>query len=128
MKAQRRYLTPNEMRDMLERQGGLCFSPGCMSEGPFVGEHWHCVALGNDNKPDALLCVPCAKAKTYGSPGRVGGDIRDIKHIRKLEEKRTQADRRAERGPKLVSNSKLQSRGFDKSLSKKFSGEVIKRG
>lgn len=123
----RKYLTANEMRDMLERQAGVCFSPECMSEGPFIGEHWLPVALGNYEKPDCLLCVPCAKAKTYGSPGRVGGDIRDIKHIRKLEEKRTQADRRAERGPKLRSNSKLQSRGFDKSLSKKFDGTLVRK-
>lgn len=32
MKAHLRYLTPNEMRDMLERQGGVCFMPGCTSE------------------------------------------------------------------------------------------------
>ena len=116
----RKYLTPNEMRDMLERQGGLCFSPDCMSEGPFIGEHWLPVALGNEAKPDCLLCVPCAKAKTYGSPGRVGGDIRDIKHIRKLEEKRTQADRRRVNGAKLKGG---KFKGW-----RTFSGEIVRKG
>lgn len=123
----RRAATPAQKRAICAMQDDVCFIKGC-GKPIAVFEHWHCVGLGNTNPPDCGLCEEHADLKTYGSPGRVGGDIRDIKHIRKLEEKRTQADRRAERGPKLVSNSKLQSRGFDKSLSKKFSGEVIKRG
>jgi hypothetical protein len=126
-KPKRSTLTRKERAEMSKRQGGLCFAWGCTGK-PQIAEHWQPVALKNEAKPDCLLCADCARRKTYGSPGRVGGDIRDIKHIRKLEEKRTQADVRAERGPKLRSNSKLKSRGFDKSLSKKMNGEVIRNG
>lgn len=122
----RRAATAAQKREIEARQGGLCFVWGCV-EPIAIFEHWHCVGLGNQNPPDCGLCKVHAKLKTYGSPGRVGGDIRDIKHIRKLEEKRTQADRRAERGPKLKSNAKLKSRGFDKTLSKHMDGTVTKR-
>lgn len=118
----RATLTRKERKAMAERQGGLCFTFGCVGK-PAIAEHWQPVALGNDEKPDCLLCKDCARIKTYGSPGRVGGDIRDIKHIRKLEEKRTQADKREAKG-----GTHIKGRGFDKSLSKKFSGEVVKRG
>ena len=80
MKAKRASLTPNEMRDMLARQAGVCFSPGCMSEGPFIGEHWTPVALGNASKPDCLLCEPCAHKKTYG----LRGDISTIVKVKRI--------------------------------------------
>lgn len=125
-KPKRSTLTRKERHAMAARQGGLCFTFGCVGK-PAIAEHWATVALGNDQKPDCLLCRECARLKTYGSPGRVGGDIRDIKHVRKLEEKRTQHDQRLERGPKLKSNRRLESRGFNKALSKKMSGEVVRR-
>jgi hypothetical protein len=99
---------------------------GC-AEPIAIFEHWHCVGLGNKDAPDCGLCTVHAKLKTYGSPGRVGGDIRDIKHIRKIEEKRTQADVRAERGPKI----RGRKDGLKKhpTLKRQFgTGKVVKRG
>ena len=63
MQAKRRYLTSNELRDMLSRQAGVCASPNCMSEGPFEADH-STVHTWDNKKPDQLLCVPCHRRKT----------------------------------------------------------------
>jgi hypothetical protein len=59
----RRYLTANDMRNMLRRQLGLCANPACVSEGPFEADHSTPHAW-DDKKPDQLLCIPCHRAKT----------------------------------------------------------------
>ncbi len=127
-RANRKKLTPKERVEMWAAQGGQC---GCGCGEPLsrkegtVGEHrfWF-VALGCNEKPDAIFRKPCAMRKTSGPRG----DLNVIAHVKRLAEKRTQADRRKVRGPKLVSNAKLRSRGFDKTLSKKMSGEVVRNG
>lgn len=101
MKAKRRYLTKKEAAALSEKQGHVCFIEGC-GEPIAVWEHWAPVALGNDQKPDCGLCAAHADAKTYGGPGRVGGDIRDIAHVKRLIKKRD--------GPKKP--SRLKSGGF----------------
>jgi hypothetical protein len=111
VKAKRAHLTPNEMRDMLERQGGVCFMPSCMSEGPFIGEHYTPVALGNASKPDCLLCEPCAKKKTYG----LRGDISNIAKVKRLNgTTSSQWSRREENGSRLKSRGFTQWRGLSK--------------
>jgi hypothetical protein len=123
----RKRLTPKERATMWQRQGGKCACP-CgellSKEEGTVGEHFWFVCLGNSEKPDALYRKPCALKKTNGPRG----DLTVASRVKRYAEGRTQADKRKERGPKLRSNSKLQGRGFDKSLSRKFSGEVIRRG
>lgn len=104
----RRYLTDAERRELLLRQHGLCAAPNCLSEGPFEADHT-IPHVWDDKKPDQLLCVPCHRAKTK----------RDVKAIAKVK--------RIVRGPKQPKR-KLRSRGFDKSLSKKMNGEVIRNG
>lgn len=112
----RRYLTASELRDMLERQHGVCASPECMSEGPFEADHFHPVALGNDAKPDQLLCVPCHAKKTNG----LRGDKGTIAHIKRLRDGRTQFDKRKERG------SRINGGGFKG--WRNFKGEVVRNG
>lgn len=128
-RANRAKLTPKERVQLWQAQYGLC---GCGCGEPLrdkdegvVGEHvWWFVALGNDGKPDKLYRKPCARKKTNGPRG----DLNVIAHVKRLAEGRTQADKRAERGPKLRANAKIQSRGFDKSLSKKMNGTVVRNG
>ena len=128
-RANRAKLTPKERVQLWQAQYGLC---GCGCAEPLrdkdegvVGEHvWWFVALGNDGKPDKLYRKPCARKKTNG-PRR---DLNVIADVKRLAEGRTQADKRAERGPKLRANAKIQSRGFDKSLSKKMNGTVVRNG
>lgn len=127
-RANRKRLTPKERVQMYAAQSGLC-GCGCgerlnaNGKGD-TGEHrfWF-VALGCDEKPDALYRRECALKKTNGPRG----DINTIAHVKRLAEGRTQHDRRQQRGPKLVSNSKLRSRGFDKTLSRKLNGTVEPR-
>lgn len=102
----RRYLTERERAAMLETQGGACAI--CKRPAPrYIGEHTSPVALGNEAKPDALLCAPCAKRKTYGDHA-AGGDIAKIAKVKRIAEGRTQYDKRAAFG------SSMQSRGFKK--------------
>lgn len=115
MKAKRASLTPNEMRDMLARQAGLCFMPNCMSEGPFIAEHWTPVAMGNDKKPDCLLCEPCADKKTNG----LRGDINMIAHTKRIREARTQYDKRKANG-----GTRIKGAGFKG--WRKMNGEVVR--
>lgn len=90
----RRYLTPNDMHAMLQRQGGVCAREGCMSEGPFEADH-STPHVWDDKKPDQLICVPCHRAKTK----------RDVKAIAKVKRlsgvTSSQWSRRQERGSKL---------------------------
>jgi hypothetical protein len=104
----RRYLTPKERKAMLEGQGGLCRCRcGCkadISTGPSIAEHTVCVALGNTDKPDRLLCVPCADRKTNGSPATsYGSDKHAIAKCRRIRKKLAGTQRKAR---------PLQSRGF----------------
>lgn len=134
----RKGMTPKLRRFLVNAQMCPLGIPRCgcgcrdKLEKDAIGEHWHTVALGNKKAPDCLVNKGHAKIKTYGGQDgdtwrAVGGDTRDIKHIRKLAEKRTQADKRAVNGPKLKSNAKLQSRGFDKSVTRPMQSRGFSR-
>ncbi len=118
MKAKRRDPTERVKREIRERQNHACFITDC-SEPIAVFEHWTMVAIGNDDYPDCGLCKHHADIKTYGGPGRVGGDIRDVAHIKRLRKKAA-----GETKPKR----KIANRGFDKTKTKKLgSGRVVER-
>ena len=111
----RLYLTKKERREMLERQGGICAHPGCMSAGPFIAEHTLPVELGNEKKPDCLLCRAHAYLKTVNV---------DMPAIRKADRqagrKGQQARRAAGKTQKIparpfpATGQKMQSRPFPK--------------
>ena len=107
MKAKRASLTPKERAAMAERQGFACFTFGCDGN-PEIGEHFTPVAMGNDQKPDCMLCKTCAKIKT----------LRDVKAIAKVK--------RIQRGPKK-GKKPIASRGFRKDVKKKMDGTVVER-
>ena len=107
MKAKRASLTKRERAAMIQRQGGLCFTFGCDGK-PTIAEHFTPVALGNDQKPDCLLCDECADAKTK----------RDIKAIAKVK--------RLRRGKKPTKRP-IKSRGFDTRFKKRMDGTVVRR-
>ena len=67
----RRSLTKKERSDMLEKQGGKCAWPECESTGPFIAEHTLPVGLGNEEKPDCLLCLYHAGKKTKEDMKRI---------------------------------------------------------
>lgn len=88
----RRSLSPKQRRDMLADQGGICAkcpAPiGPQPDGiivPFIGEHSVTVESGNDQKPDCLLCVPCAKRKTFGTKATsYGSDAHERAKVKRL--------------------------------------------
>lgn len=98
----RRYLTPSEMHSMLQRQGGVCAAPTCMSEGPFEADHSTPHAW-DSKKPDQLLCVPCHRKKTFG----LRGDISTIAKVKRIRDGNTQFDKRAAAG-----GSRINGGGF----------------
>lgn len=111
----RKYYSASEWNAQLVAQGGLCATWGCESTGPFEADH-EIPNAWEPGKPTQLLCKPCHKEKTK----------RDAKRIAKAERqagRKGQWKRLKERGFSL-----LRGRGFDKSLSKKMNGEVIRRG
>ena len=132
----RRYLTKNERAAMAKRQGYKC---GCGCGDPLstakrgtVAEHTAMVAMGNGEKPDHIRNKKCARRKTYGGQdgeqwSPVGGDIRDAAHIKRIRDGKTQHDKRLISGPKLKSNSKLQSAGFRKDVRMKMNRTVEPR-
>lgn len=110
MKAKRSSLTRNERIAMAKRQGLRCFTPGCGGEAE-IAEHFTPVAMGNDQKPDCLLCIDCARAKTK----RDVASIAKVKRIRKREAGETRKKK------------PIPSRGFDKTKTKGFDGKVRDR-
>lgn len=105
-----RYL-PAATRAALQAQTACAI---CGGPGPFEADHAHALALGGGNGPDNLrrICRPCHAIKTR----------RDVKAIAKAKRvARKLAGTWKRRGPKI------HSRGFDKSLRRKFNGMVERR-
>ncbi len=119
MKAKRKYLTKRERAQKALDQKGLC---GCGCGNKLVpgaiGEHTFPVALGNDEKPDALYNPDCADEKTNG----LMGDKTKIAKVKRHRNAKTQYDKR-----KAAGGSRIKGAGFRKDVKKKMSGEVVKR-
>ena len=98
---------------MAEAQNGTCACwCGCtasLEASGAIGEHTVQVWLGNEDKPDRLLCVPCAKIKT-------ARDARERARCKRLA-----------KGGKTRRGPKIQSRGFDKTLTRGLDGKVRER-
>lgn len=113
MTTKRASLTPQERTAMHEAQGGLCAA--CGKPTPLKAmdaDHTIPVDFLNDQKPDCLLCKPCHKAKT-------AQDIKAIAKGRRIRRKAT--------GTWRPNRKKIQSRGFDKRLTRKMDGTVEDR-
>jgi hypothetical protein len=104
----RRRLTKSERAALLCAQGGLCIVWGCTESRGLIEEH-STPFTWTGAKADQLMCVPHHKEKTR----------RDIKAISKV--KRIRRGKRPTKRP-------IRSRGFDKTKSRKMSGEVVNRG
>lgn len=117
----RASLTPKERAAMLVSQGGVCAE--CGGPGPFDGDHTTPVAMGNEEKPDRLICRrTCHKAKTRG-------DVRVISKTRRRAllagQQARRARRKAEGKRPLLPTKPLEAgRGFDKTLTRGFDGKV----
>lgn len=75
---------------MHDAQGGCCAK--CRKEITVhgcIGEHIVPVALGNEGKPDCLLCLACADTKTNGSKATsYGSDKHAIAKAKRLAKAR----------------------------------------
>ena len=108
------------------KNSGRCTAPGCTKKGVIL-EHLDTWFVVQEHKLENLepRCADhkLAKDKT---------DIKVISKIRRLQGEAGQQARLRRRksqglGSKLQSGRKLCSAGFDKSRTKKFSGEVVLR-
>lgn len=111
----REYLTAAEFRGILCCQGGVCAK--CKGPGPFEADH-STPNAHEPGKPDQLLCRTCHKEKTFG----LRGDISSIAKAKRIRDGRTQYDKR-----KAAGGSRIRGRGFDRTKTKKLSGEVVER-
>jgi len=115
----RRSLTKRETIAMLDAQNGICAcSPECelpVTLGCCIREHTLPVALGNRDKPDAILHPDCAREKT----------AKDIDMICKADRQRLyhETGRSSKSKPKKIPSRPLQSRGFQG--HRKFDGTVV---
>jgi 5-methylcytosine-specific restriction endonuclease McrA len=117
MTEKRRPLTRAQIAEITLRQLGKCARCSerldFATKGAVIDEHLHPLADGGTNETDnrAFYCKPCAKPKT-------AKEARDRGKSKRIAEGRTQADRRAQRGPTM------QSRGFDRTWKKRMDGTV----
>lgn len=93
----RASLTPKQRRAMWEDQDGccaVCGAPTALEN--MIAEHWHPVALGNDQKPDCLLCEFCAHRKTNGTKATsYGSDKHAIAKDKRLRGETKQGPKKA---------------------------------
>jgi len=120
MTEKRRPLTRAQIAEITLRQLGKCARCSerldFATRGAVIDEHLHPLADGGTNETDnrAFYCKPCAKPKT-------AKEARDRGKSKRIAEGRTQADRRAQRGPTM------QSRGFDRTWKKRMDGTTVRR-
>lgn len=110
----RQRLTKHEYAVLFLQQNGRC-GCGCgerLEAGKVDEEHSIPVAFDGPAKPDSLWRRDCHKRKTKI-------DIKAIAKTNRIQKKL--------KGAWRPNRKKIPSRGFDKSLSKKLSGEVIRR-
>jgi 5-methylcytosine-specific restriction endonuclease McrA len=116
----RKPLTRSQIAEITLRQLGKCARCSerldFATKGAVIDEHLHPLADGGTNETDnrAFYCKPCAKPKT-------AKEARDRGKSKRIAEGRTQADRRAQRGPTI------KSRGFDRTLKRRMDGTVTRR-
>lgn len=116
----RRKLTKPQVASLMLKQNGRCAAKGCnakLRKGYCDDDHVIPLACGGTNHISnrQLLCPPCHDAKTNER------DKGDAAQIARRQGRKGQQARRAKNGPKM------KSRGFDRTLSKKFSGEVVRK-
>lgn len=113
----RRRLTPSQRAAIIARQDGLCACCGKPLDGkPVEYDHEIPLCLGGADELHNLRAVTaaCHLGKTAIDVGRKAKADRQRKH-------HETGRGRARKG------RPLQSRGFDKSLSRKFDGTVVRR-
>jgi 5-methylcytosine-specific restriction endonuclease McrA len=120
MTKKRRPLTRNQLATLILEQAGKCAACGSKldfaKKGQVVDEHRVPLFSGGTNDTDnrELRCKPCATVKT-------SAEAPDRAKVRRIEGKKTQADRRAQK--KAEGRHKpIAGKGF--AGSRKFNGEV----
>lgn len=120
MTEKRRPLTRAQLAELVLSQMGKCAACGSKLDfskrGEVIDEHRVPLFSGgtNDTSNRELRCKPCATVKTSAeAPGRA--------KVRRIEGKKTQADRRKQRGPQI------KGRSFDTRYRKKMNGTTVRR-
>lgn len=119
------YTPERHVKLLFERQGGKCFVSKCRKpihlEKPrdFVIEHENQLSISKSNalKNKTLRCKECANKKTNGTKATsYGSDTHARAKIKRIRGETCN-------GP----TKKIQSRGFDKTKTRRFDGKVIAR-
>lgn len=119
-------MTKARRQRIIEAHGNHCGK--CGGDGPFDIDHKHALALGGSDDDDNLwpLCEDCHRQKTSGTHATsAGSDINRVAKVKRIQKKWHGSDKPA--AVKSWQSRPLQSRGFDKTLRKRMSGEVVAR-
>ena len=112
-KTPRRSFTPKQRQGVWDRQEGLC---GCGCDEP-LGLSWQVdhripIALGGAHEPGNWVGL-----KPDHHLEKTREDVRKIAKVNRIRKREAEG----------AKPSRLQSRGFDKRLRKKFDGSVVRR-
>lgn len=119
----RTSLTRKERTAMLLAQGGVCAQ--CGGAGPFDADHSDPVALGNEAKPDRMICRRRCHLRKTAIDRKA---IAKMAHLHLKTGQQARRARRKENGrrPLLPTKPFQAGRGFDKRLKKKMDGTVVR--
>ena len=120
----RRSLTKRARLRMWSDQGGRCAN--CKSDIPFdavEAEHYTPVFMGNEDRPDALWCVPCHQAKT----ARDRKAIAKVKRILGVTQSQWAGNQKSKRAWMPFMGTWPSRSLRHPTLRKKVSGEVVER-
>lgn len=130
----RAYLTTKQKMEILAAQDFLCaggcgrrYKLGRTFQGvPVEWDHRIPDALDKaGRKPDQAICEECHARKTKG-------DVKDIARAKRRageagQRKRREARKAEGKHPIIKGKTEIEGRGFDKTLTRKFSGKVQRR-
>lgn len=116
----RRNFSPAVRKAAYERAQGRCEACQCVLDGqPWDCDHVTPDAFGGlptlDNA--AVLCVPCHR----GAGGKTAGDLKRLAKAKRMKLKHETGKSHQHR------TRPIQSRGFDKTLSRRFDGSIVRR-
>lgn len=129
---ERRPLTKWEFATLMLQQLGKCQRCGTKLErGKVRDEHLHALHLGGGNELSnrALWCLDCTKPKDAQDKARIAKGKRLRKETGQGPKKQIPSRPFMSMNPRGAANfGGLKSRGFDKTKTRKFSGQVVSRG
>jgi hypothetical protein len=120
----RRKLNEKERAELVRRQDGKCAGCGIAPRHGWEADHGKALWKGDTDQSDLTTWQAFGSHKDCGChAAKTAEEARERAQMRRLRGETGQAKRRKERGGSMIkSASKIQSRGFNKTLRRKMDG------